>query len=76
MLSRNETADSDARIYDTKGLIIIIIPLSSRYRLHASDLKTALAVGFLPQTFFFLNTESNPVLCVADFSSNERGATE
>lgn len=55
MLSHNETADSDAHIYDTKGLIIIIItiPLSSRYCLHASDFKTALAVGFLPQTYFF-----------------------
>lgn len=54
MLSHSEIADSNVHIYDTKGLIIIIIIiLSSRYCLHVSDFKTALAVGLLPQTIFF-----------------------
>lgn len=54
VLPHNETADSNTHIYDTKGLIIIvIIPLSSRYCLHASNFKTALADSLLPQTFFF-----------------------
>lgn len=66
MLSHNETAGSNAHIYGTEGLIIIIIPLSSRYCLHASDFKTALAVVFFPKTlfFFFFQTQRATMCCV------------
>lgn len=61
MLSDNEIADSNVHIYGTKGLIIIVVVviviviviIGSRYCLHASDFKTALAVGLLRQTFYF-----------------------
>lgn len=65
VLSRIETAGSDAHIYDTEVLINIIVPLSSRYCLHTTDFKTAWAVFFpSPPEQFFPQTQRAATCCV------------